>query len=128
MSNRIFAALVLVFSIVACTPLDPPPPPDPNAPVIAVWANTDVSVTNNTNKTVYFIGFPVRLAPVILITTDTRPNSELQVAAMSTKRFPLTRFNATTPDTLMFSWWHLGTKVNDSLYKADSVRTFRVFP
>lgn len=109
----------------SCSELDPPPI-DAKVPVIAIWSGNDLSVTNNTSQTIYFVAFPVRLLPVILWTPITNPNTALQVSAQATKKFPRSRFSANNPDTLMFSWWHLGMKLTDSLYNPDSVRTLSV--
>jgi hypothetical protein len=132
LSRTFFVALILV--IAACTPIEPPPPPfEPPmggtpVPVQAVWSGNDLVVTNNTAFDVYFAAFPVRLLPVILWTPVTNPNTTLKTASRSTARFPRSRFSANNPDTLHFSWWHLGTKLRDSLYNPDSVRGFRVYP
>lgn len=109
----------------SCSELDPTPI-DAKAPVIVTWFGNDLSVTNNTSKTIYFVAFPVRMLPVILWTPITNPNTALQVSPQATKKFPRSRFSANNPDTLMFSWWHLGMKLTDSLYNPDSVRAIQV--
>lgn len=117
--------MVFLWVFVGCTEVEPQSL-EVKKPVIAVWSGSDLSVTNNTSKTIYFVAFPLRLLPVVLWTPVTNPNTSLQVAAQTTKNFPRSLFLANNPDTLMFSWWHLGMKVKDSLYNPDSVRALQV--
>lgn len=123
---------VCLLAFFACKPLNQPEPPASAETVqptfTAAWSGEEVVLTNNTALDVYYVAFPVRILPVILYTTSTNPRVTSKVAPNSTMRFRRDYFFARNPDTLFVSWWHLGTKLNDSLYNPDSVRSFHVFP
>ena len=131
--KRLFLLIpISLLAFFACKPLNQPEGYDPVDPVTSVftaaWSGEEVVFTNNSPQDVYYVAFPTRLLPLILYTTSTNPRITPKVSAYSTVRFRRDYFTARNPDTLFVSWWHLGTKFNDSLYNPDSVRSFHVYP
>lgn len=124
LSSRICIALA-VLVCAACSPVGTNPPP---GTVTASLTATELVVTNETDKDVFLLAYPERMAPFILVTTTTNPRTTTKVGAKSFVRFSHDRFMIQPRDTVFLAWWHLGRQWNDSLYNPDSVRSIRVFP
>jgi hypothetical protein len=129
----LLAACVVFTLAMGCSPTQNNPVSIESLPasVQAVLSGSDLKITNNTERDIYFFACPVRLLPVILYTTDVNPlTATNKVPAKTTTAFARSLFSLEANEATHFVWWHLGRKVNDSLniYRADSVRTFTVNP
>jgi hypothetical protein len=125
----VFLGITALFA--SCVPVVPTPAEGLTFPVEVVKSGSNLKITNNTDRDIYFFACPVRLLPVITWTSTVNPNTATnKVIAKSTKDFAKTQFSLEANDSVHFAWWHLGQKVNDSLnlYNADSVRGFTIAP
>ncbi|TAE28582.1 MAG: hypothetical protein EAZ92_08080 [Candidatus Kapaibacterium sp.] len=135
--TSLFQALAIVSAFsalaLACTPVEGNPVTSEGlkAPVEVVKSGSNLKVTNNTDREVFFFACPVRLLPVITYTTTVNPlTATNKVSAKSSKDFAQSVYSLEANDAVHVAWWHLGRKVNDSLnlYNADSVRGLTIAP